>query len=504
MESLEFLNYTLEISRSGDKFNAVAMATTAILRNLELEEGVKVHMSFLERGFLGEVSYTNFQLQPLFDEGKPSIRLESSANIKHFQSSEIPYLDLAALIEEEERTLRHRTETKDLRFLVWNNKELLCAVLVDGCSLDEKSMLWDWAEPLSNILAVSLMNLSNDFQLLLLKKQLEKQKQKILKDKDLIERQNQIFRSLMETMSEVHKSDLEGIFNYCLHQLLELFPEMGFGLTVDGDRPDIVQWAAFLGIPPEEQEQIIENHAQIPGPLSQKVLPELEDENMRWTILPMIGQERRSMGKLLIKGPEVDKHSREIITLFLEQLSAYTENQLLIRELERIANTDSLSGAYNRHYFNREHERLIQNARKFQNMHFSVFVIDLNGLKRVNDVYGHQKGDQMIVKAAELLMLSCRKSDMVCRFGGDEYVLLCPSTSMEQARSLLERVREQEEETVMICKDADGNREIVPVRLSVGIASTSEGISPTRILDTADQRMYADKEAYYADKERYR
>jgi len=365
-------------------------------------------------------------------------------------------------------------------------------------------MLWDWAEPLSNILAVSLMNLSNDFQLLLLKKQLEKQKQKILEDKDLIERQNQIFRSLMETMSEVHKSDLEGIFNYCLHQLLDLFPDIGFGLTVDGDRPDIVQWAAFLGIPPEEQEQIIENHAQIPGPLSQKVLPELEDESMRWTILPMIGQERRSVGKLLIKGREVDEHSREIITLFLEQLSAYTENQLLIRELERIANTDSFSGAYNRHYFNREHERLIQNARKFQNMHFSVFVIDLNGLKRINDLHGHQKGDQMIIKAAEFLMLSCQKSDMVCRFGGDEYVLLCPSTSMEQARSLLERVREQEEETVMICKDADGNREIVPVRLSVGIASTSEGISPTRILDTADQRMYADKEAYYADKERYR
>ena len=80
-------------------------------------------------------------------------------------------------------------------------------------------------------------------------------------------------------------------------------------------------------------------------------------------------------------------------------------------------------------------------------LHFSFFLIDLNGLKRVNDEYGHKHGDKMIIKAGELLLKICRKSDIVCRFGGDEYVVLCPSTNFDQASILRGELRKQEQET---------------------------------------------------------
>ena len=68
----------------------------------------------------------------------------------------------------------------------------------------------------SQCLSFSLQNLDNDFKLLILKKQLEKQKQEIIEDKQTIERQNQILRSLMEAMTGLNKADLEDVFNYCL------------------------------------------------------------------------------------------------------------------------------------------------------------------------------------------------------------------------------------------------------------------------------------------------
>ena len=67
--------------------------------------------------------------------------------------------------------------------------------------------------------------------------------------------------------------------------------------------------------------------------------------------MPMKGQQKRVIGKLLIKGCELQTESKDIISLFLDQLSAYTENKLLIGELERIANTDGLTGTFNRSYF---------------------------------------------------------------------------------------------------------------------------------------------------------
>ena len=144
---------------------------------------------------------------------------------------------------------------------------------------------------------------------------------------------------------------------------------MGFGLIIDGEREGIVQWACFIGISDIDQELAVDASSHLKGPVTLEFLPggaANDKAGLFWSVLPMKGQQKRVIGKLLIKGCELQTESKDIISLFLDQLSAYTENKLLIGELERIANTDGLTGTFNRSYFSRELERIIQNAERFQ------------------------------------------------------------------------------------------------------------------------------------------
>ncbi|MCP4750079.1 MAG: GGDEF domain-containing protein [Proteobacteria bacterium] len=165
--------------------------------------------------------------------------------------------------------------------------------------------------------------------------------------------------------------------------------------------------------------------------------------------------------------------------------------------------TGSLTETYNRPFFDRELERTIQTAQHFPEIAFSILAIDLNGLKQVNDRFGHSSGDEMIVKVAELLKSVCRKSDIVARLGGDEFVILCPATDRNAANDLLKRIWDEEQESHIVCTLPDGTTETVPVRFSIGLADSME-VPPDEAMKKADQRMYEDKRSFYATSERYR
>jgi diguanylate cyclase (GGDEF)-like protein len=72
-------------------------------------------------------------------------------------------------------------------------------------------------------------------------------------------------------------------------------------------------------------------------------------------------------------------------------------------QLERMASTDGLTGLYNRAFLNQELNKVINHAKRFRNIFFSIMIIDVNGLKRLNDTYGHDKGDEAIIKVASFL-----------------------------------------------------------------------------------------------------
>tara|TARA_Y100000589_G_C27182821_1_gene641480 strand:+ start:873 stop:2417 length:1545 start_codon:yes stop_codon:yes gene_type:complete len=503
----EVFDSTLNVIGSGDKFNAMTEALSALLKFINVGENCTIHLVYSDDGLSSDLSFHNFKLPLKVDNDRLNLSLGSdTSGIEHFETSDIPFAEVSETTKQKYPSFVLRNGI--FYFFVWNQGVLIAAAEIQGADCElVNSELAEVIAAVSQCLSFSLQNLDNDFKLLILKKQLEKQKQEIIEDKQTIERQNQILRSLMEAMTGLNKADLEDVFNYCLGKLKDLFPDMGFGLIVDGEREGIVRWACFLGISDYDQEFALDAYSKCNKSDSLELFSCDKSENdgqLMWNILPMTGQQKRVIGRLLIRGYQLQKESKAIVSLFLEQLSAYTENKLLMGELERIANTDGLTGTFNRYYFSKELERIIQNAQRFQKLYFSIFLIDLNGLKRINDDYGHQQGDKLIIKAGELLMRLCRKSDIVCRFGGDEYVVLCPSTNLEQASRLMDRIRGEECQSFLKCEDSQGDAELVPIAMSIGVCSSSEGIDPDKVLETADQRMYQNKKDYYESNNRYR
>lgn len=181
------------------------------------------------------------------------------------------------------------------------------------------------------------------------------------------------------------------------------------------------------------------------------------------------------------------------VELFRDQLAAGVENHLLRLELLQLANTDGLTGIYNRAYFQKSLLQQQEAKQQIAAMDFSLLIIDINGLKTANDRHGHLIGDQMIIRVAQRLKAICRSEDIVCRIGGDEFAILCPNLRQEPALRLAERIREQAGERPLTLRDG----ETLPIALSIGVACSDE-VDPEQVMLIADQRMYADKQQFYA------
>ncbi len=189
----------------------------------------------------------------------------------------------------------------------------------------------------------------------------------------------------------------------------------------------------------------------------------------------------------------------ELIRLFIEPLGADIHNRLLMRQLEEKANTDPLTGLYNRGYL----DAVLEQERKKQeefNIPYAVVVADVNGLKKVNDQYGHEGGDAYILKVTELFRQNVRSSDVVARTGGDEFVILLVDTNHASAEQFIVRLIDRAFTEVFL---PVGDGELFPVTVSLGAAG-SDAFSHDMLLKEADHRMYAAKEAFYKTREKYR
>jgi diguanylate cyclase (GGDEF)-like protein len=131
-------------------------------------------------------------------------------------------------------------------------------------------------------------------------------------------------------------------------------------------------------------------------------------------------------------GGALDEAMRETINAFIE------ERMLQLRRLSRM---DSLTGLFNHRIF---YERLgdeLNRARRYDSP-LSVVLIDLNNFKTVNDTKGHQFGDNLLVKSAELMRADLRQTDILCRYGGDEFGLILPETAQNDAHAMMCRLAE--------------------------------------------------------------
>lgn len=321
-----------------------------------------------------------------------------------------------------------------------------------------------------------------------------------------IKKQNHIFLSLFETSSKIHNiEDLNELFAFTLKHLNSLFPRLGFGIILAGGRSDILESGAFQGVTPAEQKIILKNRGRLGNPEIDRLLknemppPQRSDkgnQKFQWRTMPMQVKDNRIIGHMLIKGPELDQTTLKVIGIFLAQVSAVAQYKLLMRQLETIANTDGLTGVANRAFFEKAYAKHLNNTRQLPEIDFALMIIDINGLKRINDKYGHEKGDEGIREVARMLLSLCRETDILARIGGDEFALLLPSTDSQQANALLQRIK-AEESGLLLTVHTPQNREArIPIRISIGLAGSDE-TAPEKVMKMADERMYVNKENYY-------
>jgi diguanylate cyclase (GGDEF)-like protein len=168
--------------------------------------------------------------------------------------------------------------------------------------------------------------------------------------------------------------------------------------------------------------------------------------------------------------------------MFAQQVAAILKGARLRALLAHQATTDALTGVHNRRYMEqRLREELHRAARSGDPVSFVL--LDVVGLKRVNDTLGHAAGDLVLQEVAGQLRSAMRASDVVCRYGGDEFAVLLPETRPEEAARAVQRVLDA------LARHPGVWGEGIPV--SAGVAAFPEdGRAPEALVSTADRRMY--------------
>jgi two-component system cell cycle response regulator len=161
-------------------------------------------------------------------------------------------------------------------------------------------------------------------------------------------------------------------------------------------------------------------------------------------------------------------------------------------QLEQMAATDPLTGLYNRRHLGRVVEQLFAETQRYDK-DLSCVMIDLDAYKQLNDGYGHQVGDQLLVMAGKVIAANMRRMDVAARYGGDEFVLLLPHATAEEASQVAERIRgEYRQASAALLQKGHGG-----VTMSIGIASarTVGAASSEQLLGRADAALYQSKDA---------
>jgi diguanylate cyclase (GGDEF)-like protein len=166
----------------------------------------------------------------------------------------------------------------------------------------------------------------------------------------------------------------------------------------------------------------------------------------------------------------------------------YIANSLgVLRQAERNAHTDALTGLGNRHWMRTMFEREVTRA-LHSNKALCLMMIDVDEFKAFNDRYGHVAGDSVLVAVAEALREYLRPTDLVARFGGDEFAVLLPELQLNQARQTAERIRQQ-------IAALSPPSLATAVTVSIGLADRTPHDDVATLVQRADAAMYDAKEA---------
>ena len=162
------------------------------------------------------------------------------------------------------------------------------------------------------------------------------------------------------------------------------------------------------------------------------------------------------------------------------------------------AQVDTLTGLWNRAYFNQQLSKIIPAAR-YSGHRVCIALLDLDHFKKINDTYGHLFGDRVLQVVSESLVASLRSSDIACRYGGEEFVIILNKASLHGGLAAAQRMRER-----LATLNLRPKGERVPITASFGVVSTDQFLDPVQLttaelIDAADKALYMAK---YAGRDR--
>jgi diguanylate cyclase (GGDEF)-like protein len=155
------------------------------------------------------------------------------------------------------------------------------------------------------------------------------------------------------------------------------------------------------------------------------------------------------------------------------------------QSLERLANTDSLTGAYNRRKMQDILKEELKRAQRY-GRRFSIIMFDVDDFKKINDRHGHQIGDDVLAGLVHTVQRQMRDTDALSRWGGEEFLLFCPETELHGAHEIAERIRQ-----AVAAEKINGN---ISVTISMGVSQFRPEDTLDELLKRADQGLYHSKE----------
>lgn len=205
--------------------------------------------------------------------------------------------------------------------------------------------------------------------------------------------------------------------------------------------------------------------------------------------------------QLMLKALDLGVNDYLVVPVDSSELAARVKTQLRrkkyqdalksnYKESVSMAITDGLTGLYNRHYLD-THLKNMAEAALENGKHMSVIIMDMDHFKSVNDTYGHDVGDEVLIQLAKRIIDSTRSADLAARYGGEEFVVLMPETDFQSAYEVADRIRATVERTPFQVSHEIGT---LSKTLSIGVASLNlQGDDPSAMLKRADTALYEAK-----------
>lgn len=220
--------------------------------------------------------------------------------------------------------------------------------------------------------------------------------------------------------------------------------------------------------------------------------PDIDLNMISYLGFPLLYPSGEPFGTICVLDNKENHYTREYEEL-LQSFKRLIERELEVLtknvQLKISAETDPLTGVFNRLAFIKKISKEIERAKRYDRT-LSLLMFDLDDFKAINDNFGHQMGDAVLKQVTQKVSGMLRESDMLCRYGGEEFIIALPETDMDSALVLGKRILEKISGSVFNHNDTNAS-----VTVSIGIATQIDGDSLDGIIKRADDKLYEAKTA---------